>query len=124
MKFTKENNSNNRRKLLYWAAGVMSTLVFWRLAKKEEKEEKKPEKEQQDIYDVLREEIDSEKIVTDTPTDTFETLSDAKLTPYTNNVEYLSDHIDWISLRIRARNLKKVQSTFMILILVRIWKEI
>jgi len=37
MKFTKDNNSNNRRKLIYWAAGMLSTLVFWRISKKEEK---------------------------------------------------------------------------------------
>jgi hypothetical protein len=43
MKFTKDNNSNNRRKLIYWAAGMLSTLVFWRITKKEEKEEKKIE---------------------------------------------------------------------------------
>jgi hypothetical protein len=37
MKFTKESNSNNRRKLIYWAAGMLSTLVFWRISKKERK---------------------------------------------------------------------------------------
>lgn len=38
MNVTKDRIKNGRRRLFYWAAGMLSTLVFWRFYKKVKKE--------------------------------------------------------------------------------------
>lgn len=61
--------------------------------------------EKEDVFDFLRGEIDREG--------TSESLSDLKedlssdLTPYTTNVSYLSDIIEWISTKIRCKVRKR-----------------
>jgi hypothetical protein len=66
---------------------------------KEKDDEAKEEKEKEgDIFDILRAEARAEK---DKGEASFIVKEDESsgLLPYVNNVQYLSDHIEWLSLR-------------------------
>tara|TARA_R110002050_G_scaffold172951_2_gene305102 strand:+ start:359 stop:745 length:387 start_codon:yes stop_codon:yes gene_type:complete len=83
--------------------------------KKEEKSELNASKEA-DIYDFLREEVDKEdsdslrkssagsKAVAEGEDESSKEEEGEELTPYTTNVAYLSDIIEWLTAKIRFRN--------------------
>jgi hypothetical protein len=63
--------------------------------------------EDEDIFDILRKEVQEEKNNPESSEPTETNLDSSTLTPYSSNVQYLSDHIDWLSIKIRVLNLTR-----------------
>jgi hypothetical protein len=72
-----------------------------------EEEQQDPNAEDEDIFDILRKEVQEEKSNQEASEPTETNLDASTLTPYSSNVQYLSDHIDWLSIKIRVLNLTR-----------------
>lgn len=79
------------------------------LKEKSSSQEPKEENSKEDIYEFLREQVEMEKKKNEEQlaSQDEEVLDETKLAPFVSNVEYLSDHIEWIAIKIRAKNVSK-----------------
>ncbi|KAL6053112.1 AAA domain-containing protein [Balamuthia mandrillaris] len=76
-----------------------------------ENSQKQKEKEEEDVFDILRMEVMMEKEYLQSADEPKQTEDgeedDSGLFPYTNNVQYLSDHIDWLAVKLRVINMAR-----------------